>query len=209
MGRYRIAKLKFDVILLFEDRRNFHKVFENNHKGFTELVKWLGSLNVPNPHLCLEATGVYGQELAYFMHMQSHKVSVVNPARIKAYAASEGIRNKTDKVDAGVIARFCKAQDPKAWIPPSYNKHELQSLYSCLQALQDDLIRVSNRLEGCLSKSESISKIWQDYRKDLEARIVIVEQQIQTLISHDTELRAQTELLQSVPGVGYKTAVAI
>ena len=141
-----IDKLKFDVSIIFEDKRKFHKVFENNSKGFTEFNKWLESLKVSNPHICLEAIGIYGQELAYFMHKHAHKISIINPTRIKAYAASESIRNKTDKVDAYVIARFCKAQDPKAWTPPFDNRYELQGLYRCLQALYDDSIHVSNRL---------------------------------------------------------------
>lgn len=134
---------------------------------------------------------------------------MVNPARIKAYAASEGMRNKTDKIDAYVIARFCKSHDPRAWTPPSANLHELQGLYLCLQSLQDDFTRVNNRLEGCLTKSQSIKKIWQDCRKDLETKIIEVEKQIQTLITNDNMLNEQVELLESIPGVGHKTAVAI
>ena len=62
---------------------------------------------------------------------------------------------------------------------------------------------------GCLGKSESIKKVWQDYQKDLERKIATVEQQIQTLISQDQELSLQAELLESIPGVGHKTAVAV
>jgi transposase len=204
-----IAKLKFDVAITFEDKRKFHKVFENHSKGFTEFAKWLATFNLKDPHFCLEATGIYGYELAYFLHEKSYRLSVVNPARIKAHAASEGIRNKTDKVDAYVISRFCKAHDPKAWTPPSANLHELQGLYRCLQSLQEDLTRVNNRLEGCHTRSKEIKKIWEDCLKDLEAKITKVEKQIQTLITEDHDLNEQVELLESIPGIGNKTAVAI
>ncbi|MEI6627885.1 MAG: transposase [Alphaproteobacteria bacterium] len=111
-----IAKLKFDVAIVFEDKRNFHKVFANNQKGFIEFAKWLATFNLKDPHFCLEATGIYGYELAYFLHAKAYRVSVINPARIKAYAASEGVRNKTDKIDSYVISRFCKSHDPKDWV---------------------------------------------------------------------------------------------
>lgn len=204
-----IAKLKFDVAIIFEDKRKFHKIFENNATGFTELTKWLGTFKLENSHFCLEATGIYGYELAYFLHAKAYKVSVINPARIKAYTASEGVRNKTDKIDAYVISRFCKSHDPRAWVPPSANLYELQGLYRCLQSLQEDLTRVNNRLEGCLTKSEAIKKIWQDCRKDLETKITKVEKQIKALIKEDQELNEQVELLESIPGIGHKTAVAI
>lgn len=130
-----IAKLKFDVSIIFQDKKSLHKVFENNTKGFKKFSEWLTYLEIKNAHICLEATGVYSQAFAYFMQTLQHKVSIVNPARIKAFSTSEGIRNKTDKVDAGIIARFCKSQNPKAWAPPSKNRYELQNLYRCLQNL--------------------------------------------------------------------------
>jgi len=55
-------------------------------------------------------------------------VSMVNPARIKGFAQSELIRTKTDKIDAGVIARFCLAMQPEPWIPPALEIRSLRAL---------------------------------------------------------------------------------
>jgi transposase len=52
------------------------------------------------------------EALALWLHQAGHTVSVVNPAAIKAFAASRLSRTKTDKVDAELIARFCQAQQP-------------------------------------------------------------------------------------------------
>ena len=95
-----ISKLKFDVAIIFKDKCKCHKVFTNNPKVFTKVVKWLSTLNLKDPHFCLEATGIYGYELAYFLHEKVYKVSIINPACIKVYTESEGVRNKTDKIDA-------------------------------------------------------------------------------------------------------------
>jgi transposase len=54
-----IAKLKFDVAIVFEDKRKFHKVFANNPKVFTDLTKWLATFNLEDHHFCLEATGIF------------------------------------------------------------------------------------------------------------------------------------------------------
>lgn len=205
--RIDIAKLKFDVAIIFEDKRKFHKVFTNNQQGFLEFIKWSENFSLDSPHFCLEATGIYGYELAYFLKTKNYKVSIINPARIKAYAMSEGVRNKTDKIDAYVIARFCKAQDPKEWILPSANLYELQNLYRCLQSLQEDLNRVNNRLESCIMKGKIIKEIWKDSVEDLQAKIIKTEQQIQSLIKKNQELSQQVELLENIPGVGNKTAI--
>jgi transposase len=77
----------------------------------------------------MESTGIYGEKLAYYLHESGYKVSIVNPARIKAYARSESIRNKTDKIDCEVISRFCKAQNPLVWKPASPEEYALKELY--------------------------------------------------------------------------------
>jgi transposase len=55
----------------------------------------------------MEATNSYGFALAHFLTAQGYKVSVVNPKQIKAFAESDLKRNKTDKLDAAIIAEFC------------------------------------------------------------------------------------------------------
>ena len=46
----------------------------------------------------MEATGNGGLDLADFLHGEGVRVSVVNPARVKAYGESELVRNKTDRL---------------------------------------------------------------------------------------------------------------
>ena len=60
----------------------------------------------------MEATGIYGEALAEHLFDARLTISVVNPARIKGFAKSELLRSKTDKIDAGLIARFCYAMQP-------------------------------------------------------------------------------------------------
>ena len=115
-----ISKLKFAVVLIIGVRSK-HAVFSNTEAGFQQLLAWLGKQR-PDPacplHACMEATGNWGLDLADFLHGQGMQVSIVNPLRIKAFGQSELARNKNDKLDAGVIARFCRAQNPPLWVPP-------------------------------------------------------------------------------------------
>ncbi len=122
IGGIDISKLKFDVTLLLEPGKEKHKTFNNTSEGFKELDAWLQGLGANKAHVCLEATGSYGEKVSLFLYQQGYKVSVVNPTRIKAYAKSEGLRTKTDKLDSAVIARFCKAQSPSAWHPCCFGR---------------------------------------------------------------------------------------
>jgi len=96
---------------------------------FEDLTAWLRKLGVESTQACLEATGNYGEEVAIYLHESGHTVSVVNPARIKGFAQSELIRKKTDKLDAGIIARFCLAMKPETWtrhhVKSGLNEHWL------------------------------------------------------------------------------------
>ena len=59
-----LAKRKFEVALLREERYK-NKQFENSPQGFQALQKWLQGLGVTQVHACLEATGSYGEALAF------------------------------------------------------------------------------------------------------------------------------------------------
>jgi transposase len=129
-----IAKLKFDVCLIKENGKLKHKVFPNTQHGFEQLAAWLDSHQAGNLHVCLEATGSYGEALALYLFDAGYLVSVINPAAVKAFAASRLTRTKTDKVDAELIARFCLAQPPEAWQPPAPQIRELQALVRRLES---------------------------------------------------------------------------
>ena len=80
--------------------------FANNAKGFAQLARILKEHNVPKVWAGLEATGPYSHALALWLDAQGHCVSLLNPRRVKQYARSAGNRNKTDLLDAAIIADF-------------------------------------------------------------------------------------------------------
>ncbi len=65
----------------------------------------------------MEATGPYSEILATSLVLGGWQVGVVNPARIKGFSQGELARNKTDRADAALLARFCAAMRPSLWTP--------------------------------------------------------------------------------------------
>ena len=90
-----VSKDKLDVALFQADAYRL-ATFTNDKDGFRRLAKWLKKHKAKEIHVCLEATGRYGEAVAMFLHERDYTLSVVNPARIKAYANSQLQRNKTD-----------------------------------------------------------------------------------------------------------------
>ncbi len=203
-----IAKKTFDVALMQDKNIVASGQFDNTAAGFKRLNKWLKNKKVDQVWACLEATGRYGDDLALFLHQQEHQVSLVNPARTKKYGESQLQRNKTDKIDAGTIADFCRTQEPRLWTPPPSEKVVLQELVRRLNCLIAAQTRESNRLQSGI-KCDLVATSIQASLTFLQEQISLLEQQIQTHINLHPALCHERDLLTSINGIGNKTAALI
>ena len=200
-----IAKRKFDAALLINGKLK-HKVFSNNQEGFKELELWLKKQGVDYVHVCLEASSTYGDELATHMHDAGHTVSIVNPARIKGFAQSELVRTKNDKVDAGLIARFCLAMHPDLWTPLPPAIRNLQALVRRVDALINMRTQELHRLG---TTQDTVENSIREHIAYLDREIDGLKKQIADLIKNDPNLKTKGDLLKSIPGVGEATVAAI
>ena len=197
-----VAKQKLDVALVFESK-TLTKQFNNSPKGFNLLNAWLQSLHRQEVHVGLEATGTYGDGVAIFLHEHGHFVSIVNPFRIKGYATAKSQRNKTDKADARLIADFCLTQNPQQWLPPTPQVVELQALTRRIEVLEEMLQMEKNRLAVSPKQTKlSINRIIKTFEKEIES----LQNNIKDHIDQNPELKEQDQLLQTIPGIGEKTA---
>ena len=121
--------------------------FENNAKGFAQLARILKEHNVPKVWAGLEATGPYSHALALWLHGAGHRLSLLNPRRVKRSARSAGNRNKTDLMDAAIIADFVCALKPATWQPPMLEVAQLQALVRRREELSLMLQAEKNRLQ--------------------------------------------------------------
>ena len=200
-----IAKQKFDIALLVDGKIK-HKTCKNSAEGFESLSLWLEKQGSQKVHACLEATGNYGEDLAIYLHEAGHTVSIVNPARIKGFAQSELIRTKTDKVDAGIIARFCLAMKPEPWSPPSPEVRSLRALVRRVDSLVDMRSQEKNRIG---TAHESVIPLIKEHIAYLDQEIEKIRQQIAELIEQNPKLKQKKDLLASIPGIGKATIPAI
>ena len=203
-----IAKDKFDVALHQDGKIIASGQFDNTLTGFKKLSKWLKKKGVQSLWACLEATGRYGDALALYLYEQGHQVSIVNPSRIKKYAESKLQRNKTDKLDAKLIADFCWTQQPVYWTPPAPEKRQLQEMVRRRNALVNERTRERNRLQSGL-ESDIVKESIQANLDFLKEQIAKLEKQIQSHIGQHPTLKRDRELLTSINGIGDKTAAII
>ena len=201
-----ISKKKFNVALMLENGKTKPKVFSNDLQGFEELQTWLTRQKVSAVHACMEATSIYGDELAEFLFKAGHTVSIVNPARIKGFAKGELIRTKTDKVDAVLIARFCLAIRPVAWTPLPEELKQLQALLRRLESLMDMYQQEENRLE---TATDAIAASIKKHLEHLQQLIKETKTLISDHFDKHPDLKSQRDLLITIPGIGAQTAAIL
>ena len=202
-----VGKEKLDVCLRLPNKQLFSQ-FDNTPAGHQKLLSWMKKQKVTHAHVCMEATGQYGDGVAEYLHREGQSVSVVNPARIKHYGNSQLRRNKTDKADAELIANFCASQETTLWTPPSAEFKELQALVRRLEDLTTARQQEENRLQAGITTVSVIEDL-KEHLAFLDQQIEKIKRLIQEHIDNHPDLRKQRDLLDSIPGIGSLTAAKI
>ncbi len=202
-----LAKLTFDATLLTPSGAQHYQSFPNTPEGFTQLQTWLTQFGVTQVHACMEATNIYWEALATWLHAQGHIVSVVNPARIKGYAQATMQRTKTDKLDSAVIAAFCATHHPAAWQPLSEEQRRLRALVRHREDLLQTQLQQQNRLRD--TTDTLVVASLQAVLETLASQLAAVERAIKEHLAAHSELRENLELLTSIVGIGVITAAKL
>ena len=146
--------------------------------------------------------------VAEFFHKLGFKVGVVNLSLIKSFRYSKLIRQKTNSVDARVIAEFCLQNDPDPWKPKSPEQKELHGVIVRIEALKKTLNRTSNALEN-KNLSKVVLESIHNEEEFLEEKIDLLENEAQKIINSNSNLSEQFDRIIDIKGVGEKLATAI
>lgn len=199
-----VSKDELEVLVMHHEQEQCLKV-ENSAKGFKTLRKALQRLGVREGQVCMEATGSYYEGVAESLYQAGYTVSVVNPAWVKDYGRSQGRRNKTDRLDAWLIADYGRTQQPVAWRPPSPALRELRSLVRRRAALMKMRQQEINRLKSGAYLSVMRAQTG-DHITYLKEQVMAVERLIRQHMKAHRCLQRLSKLLTSIPGIGDKTA---
>jgi transposase len=202
-----VSKGKLDCAWLGENNKLKTKVFPNSPAGWSELIEWSlknTGLAVAGLHFVMEATGVYHEQLAAYLYGQGANVSVVNPAQVKFYAQSLGVRSKNDKKDSVVLARYGANEKPRRWQPEAAEIRTLKALLARLDSLEKDLQRERNRQEKAeISQApQAVLVSLVQIIETLDAERRQLEKLIEEHINNHKQLKQNKVLLESIPGVG-------
>lgn len=200
-----VAKDKFDVALQINNKFIL-ECFSNDKNGYKVFSKWLDK-HTSQAWVCMEATGHYSELIAEYLVSIGIKVSVVNPLQIKSFARAKLSRNKTDQLDAKLIATYCEMMEPRTFLPRSGAHKELKELSNLLDMLKAQYTQLSNQLGSV--QSDTARKAIRKLIKNIEKEIEKVGGLIAEIIKRNKDLDQNLKLITSIKGVGKLTAYKV
>lgn len=148
----------------------------------------------------IESTGAPAACLVRTLADAAMPLGVVDPRRIKALRLAEGRKAKTDKLDAGLIARFALLMTDAVRPAPSAAALELRALSTRRRQLVEMIAAEKTRLKQAFEPALMAS-----FRLTIQIlgeERVRIEAMIEARTSATPEDRRKGELLRSIPGVG-------
>ena len=184
----------------------------NTPAGHKRLVAWL--IRVASPvRVCMEATGVYGLDVALRLSECSEiELMVANPRAARRFAEARMIRAKTDRVDAEMLCLFADAMPFEPWQPPAHEALSLRVVTRRIQALTQQRTREKNRLHAVQASHTSPQSVRRSLKRQIRSLTREIDrlgqEALEEVLKHPT-LETRYRLLLTIPGVATKSAIAL
>jgi len=190
------------------------KAFPNTPAGFKRIKKLCSKyLKYGKVMIAMEATGVYHLDIAIALASESKfNIMVVNPLATKSFARALMERNKTDKVDAQVLALFAEKMEYPLWKKPSEEVINLRYYARMLNVITIDKTRAKNYLHSLTSFSEVPKQLIEFAQQEIvffEKMINNIKQEILELIVKDKQLEESFNLIKTIKGFGDLSAIQV
>ena len=178
----------------------------NSEEGINNLFRILSQYEVGQ--VACEATGGYEHLMCKMLRTKKYKVWPVQPKRIKAFIESEGIKAKTDKIDAKMIALFA-SQKSSSYEPfqPSTDDEKVKSLVTIKTSITTSAAEIKTQLQQ-LNDPDCIRYLTKNL-KFLEKQIEKVSAQINELIKENQGFNHTSKIVTSIPGIGNGVAEVV
>lgn len=188
---------------------------DNNSNGFQKLMSYIKKNKKSSEapiYFVMEATGVYYENLAYFLNEKHQKVIVTLPNKIKHFSKTLDIKSKTDRLDARMITQFGLERQMQLWHVPSPVMKALKTLTREHHSIKEMTTKIKNQLHAKEYSHEPLketikrsSAILSVFNKQLKE----IEKQIKELIEKDSDLNDRIKKIVKIEGIGLMTAVSI
>ncbi|HTN21699.1 MAG TPA: transposase [Pelobium sp.] len=137
-------------------------------------------------------------------------MSVVNPLVIRRFSQMRLLRSKTDKKDAAMIAEYGRTECPGHWDREADYVMELKQMQAYSELLNKNrtsLMRQMGAFDANPVQSKVVLRSCRSQIKEMEDQLGLIAEKMREIV--ETHHRQQHEQLQSIPGIGPKTSMAL
>ena len=153
--------------------------------------------------MAMEATGGYEQQAFAQLSEAGLPVAILNPRAVRKFAESMGRLEKTDAIDAGMIAWYAEVkQSPPACLAP-HNQQQLRALVTRLRQLTE--IRTAQLNQRRLVTDRVVQSSFAKLLEVVARQIRDLEQRIGRLIEQDPLWRELNQTFRTIKGVADRT----
>lgn len=215
-----ISMKMFHVCLSVIDNRQQIKVkasrkFNNSAAGFKELYVWIQKhykqQDIPL-HIIMEATGVYYEQCAMYLHKKGFTVIVVLPNKAKKYLQATGLKSKNDKIDAKGLAQMGAEKKLEPWQPMDDFYYTLRSLTRHHESLQNLKTNINNQLHADntgVYANKQVGKQLKNLIETIDKQIVEIEKSIKDHIVSDSAVQQKVDGITKIKGIGLMTIATL
>jgi len=194
-----VSKAKLDVCI-----EPGHRLasFNNDTAGIAELAAFCREHAVTL--VVMEASGGYERQAFVELWEKGISCALTNPRNVRRYAEAMGILEKTDRIDASVIARFADAKNLVPTPLPSQAQQRLKALVTRLQQVTGDLTVQKQRRSGLVDNPEILASL-DEVIALLKRQSRSLEGEIASMIDDDPLWAKLAEVWREVKGVAGRT----
>ena len=175
--------------------------FPNHAEGIAELAAFCHAHQVEL--VAMEATGGYEQQAFAQLSQAGLPSAILNPRAVRQFAQSMGRLEKTDRIDAGMIAWYAEVkQSPPVCLAPQSQQH-LRALVTRLRQLTE--IRTAQLNQQRLVIDRSVQASFRKLLAFVARQIGDLEQGIAKLIDQDPLWRELNQSFRTIKGVADRT----
>lgn len=189
--------------------------FDNRAGGFVELSNWIaknhGEKDVPIS-VVMEATGVYYEAVAHFLHKKGHRISVLLPNKARKYMQGIGLKSKNDKLDAKGLSQMGAEQQLAVWHPMCPALYEIRTITRHQERMQKMRVELANQLHAHKRMASSCKDVMAQLTgliKTIDKKSLQLEKAIKKCLEKDEQLKAKINLLVGVKGFGLLSACVL
>jgi transposase len=180
--------------------------FDSDTAGIAKLAAFCRQHNVEL--VVMEASGGYERRAFLELWQAGLSCALVNPRNVRRYAEAMGFLEKTDRIDAGVIARFAIAKNLGPTPLPSRAQQRLKALVVRLRQVTDDLTVQKQRRASLLDNPEMLASI-DEVIALLKRQSRSLEGEIASMIDDDPLWALLAQSWRTIKGVAGRTVARL